>query len=148
MATCPVRTRERTVRVGREALSTYQGGEAATQAPVKRPIAGPNPAPGARAARTLPGAHAPAVRLERTPRYERGDRRFESSRGYGARRSRKHLVRLPGCLPGEAGSIPVGGATPAWVAQLGRGGALRPHPVRVRIPPQVRRASKQKGGDP
>ena len=24
--------------------------------------------------------------------------------------SRKHLVRLPGCLPGEAGSIPVGGA--------------------------------------
>ena len=204
-------------RSSRSRGSNYQGGETATQAPVKRPTAGSNPAPGAPCphrlagqgrrplkaetrvripvgtlapasagwtarllnepaqVRILPGAHAPAVRLERTPRYERGDRRFESSRGYeGAsvvqqenagptcrRRgcnslrayhndcSRKHLARLPGRLPGEAGSIPVGGAH-AWVAQLGRGRALRPHAVRVRIPPQVRTTNnnKQKGGEP
>ena len=41
----------------------------------KRPLAGSNPAERARAS-------APAVRLERTPRSERGHRRFESSRGY------------------------------------------------------------------
>ena len=37
--------------------------------------------------------------------------------------SRKHLVRLPGCLPGEAGSIPVGGANLAK-APLVRAAAL------------------------
>ena len=41
----------------------------------KRAFAGSSPA-----GRT----HAPAVRLERTPHYERGERRFESSRGYEA----------------------------------------------------------------
>ena len=246
MATCPARTRERTVRVGREALR-YQGGEAATRAPVKRLTAGSNPAPGAdrkvrddcphrlagqgrrplkaetrvripvgTCARVdqqrgrhsfkveMAGQHRPRVRarvrwmdrspskrsragsspagrtrprspIGRTPRYERGGWRFESSRGYetrawfnrrmparlagdaGATPSartarvaqqesagptsrrrgrnslrayrpqvrkhhcfRKHLVRLPGCLPGEAGSIPVGSAKPGearWCEQ-------------------------------
>ena len=139
----------------------YQGGEAATQAPVKRPTAGSNPAPGAcphrlagqgrrplkaetrvripvgtprarvhwmdnsSSKRAFAGSspagrtHAPAVRLERTPRYERGERRFESSRGHDSLDndcSRKHLARLPGRLPGEAGSIPVGSATLARLA--------------------------------
>ena len=194
--------------------------------------------------RVLPGAHAPAVRLdgrratnaevggsnplggtrrerssteERRPRHcgtpvphlARTAPRAKLPRAHATRVrlpplaprrdpcSRKHLVRLPGCLPGEAGSIPVGGARPesawrnwhtrraqasllpgssrsatrswrngirgrsgregssrshdtqhAWVAQLGRGSAFRTHPVRVRIPLQVRRTNKQKGGEP
>ena len=72
----------------------------------KRSRVGSNPA----------GRTCPRGPTGRTPRYERGGWRFESSRGYERRAwfnsdcSRKHLVRLPGCLPGEAGSIPVGGA--------------------------------------
>jgi hypothetical protein len=204
MATYPARTRERTVRVGREA--PYQGGEAATQAPVKRPTAGSSPAPGApvpigqlaqaaapsrrkpgfeslwgrrarvdqqpgrrsftaetagqhrprvrarvqwRTARLLnepaqvrilPGAHRPsrsdwngrrATNAEIGGSNPPGGATSPSERSStGERRpdmpetsvqltplaprfhccSRKHLARLPGRLPGEAGSIPVGSA--------------------------------------
>ena len=123
------------------------------RSPSKRSRAGSSPA----------GRTRPRSPTGRTPRYERGGWRFESSRGYETRAwfnrrtparlagdagatpsartarvaqqestgptsrrrgrnslrayrqhpcSRKHLVRLPGCLPGEAGSIPVGGAKP------------------------------------
>src|SRR4051812_13379221 len=107
MATRAPRKRERPVRVRREALvvgnAYYQGGEEATQAvvvsrqPDRRFESCPwcsNTSPSASCPRPPPSqggnqgsspcgdAHAPAVRMERTPRYERGDWRFESSRGY------------------------------------------------------------------
>ena len=146
-----------------------------------------SPSKRSRAGSTPAGRTRPRSPTGRTPRYERGGWRFESSRGHetrawfnrrtpvtincrtlegfrtsreGLRRastpaptrspetrvrlpplaprdpcSRKHLVRLPGCLPGEAGSIPVGGAK-TWPMFVSAGASGRGMSGRIGFDPR------------
>src|SRR5215831_13270433 len=150
MATYPARTRERTVRVGREA--PYQGGEAATQAPVKRPIAGSIPAPGAPAKRVPIGQLAQAAAPSwRKPGFEslwghpaRVDQQ-PGRRPFTAETAGQHRPRVMRPRPVEdsssskradAGSNPAGRTTHTGPrGPIGTDAALRTRRQEVRILP-------------
>ena len=69
----------------------------------KRPLAGSNPAE-----RSFSGPRGP-IGTDAALRTRRQEVRILSG-VHHVHASSRHLVSLPGCLPGEAGSIPVGGA--------------------------------------